>query len=151
VCVGENIILFCPTLFTYAHRCHRHTWHKFWVMALCNLAVWEAGPAREISDTDRKLSPPTDRDSWVGIATRYGLDGPGIESPPGEGGEIFRTRPDRPWGPPSPSYTMGTGSFPVVKRPGRGVDHPPPSSAEVIERVELYLYSPSGLSWPVLA
>jgi len=23
------------------------------------------------------------------------------------------------------SYTMGTGSFPWVKRPGRGVDHPP--------------------------
>ena len=42
------------------------------------------------------------------------------------------------------SYTMGTGSFPGVKRPGRGVDHPPPSSAEVKERVELYLYSPSG-------
>jgi hypothetical protein len=27
---------------------------------------------------------------------------------------------------------------------------PPPSSAEVKERVELYLYSPSGPSWPVL-
>jgi hypothetical protein len=26
---------------------------------------------------------------------------------------------------------MGTGSFPGVKRPGRGADHPPPSSAEV--------------------
>jgi len=25
--------------------------------------------------------------------------------------------------------TMGTGYFPGVKRPGRGVDHPPPSSA----------------------
>jgi hypothetical protein len=25
----------------------------------------------------------------------------------------------------------------------------PSSSAEVKERVELYLYSPSGLSWPV--
>jgi hypothetical protein len=48
------------------------------------------------------------------------------------------------------SYTMGTGSFPGVKRPGRGVDHPPPSSARVKERVELYLYSPSGPSWPVL-
>jgi len=48
------------------------------------------------------------------------------------------------------SYTMGTGSFPGVKRPGRGVDHPSPSSAEVKERVELYLYSPSGPSWPVL-
>ena len=39
---------------------------------------------------------------------------------------------------PTP-YTMGTGSFPGVKRPGRGVDHPPPSNAEVQERVELYI------------
>jgi hypothetical protein len=28
--------------------------------------------------------------------------------------------------------------------------HPTPSSAEVKERVELYLYSPSRPSWPVL-
>ena len=47
------------------------------------------------------------------------------------------------------SYTMGTGSFPGVKRPSRGFDHPPPSSAEVERRVELYIYSPSGPSWPV--
>jgi len=33
------------------------------------------------------------------------------------------------------SYTMGTGSFPRVKRPGRGVDHPTPLSTEVKERV----------------
>jgi hypothetical protein len=32
--------------------------------------------------------------------------------------------PARPWGPPSPLYN-GTESFSVVKRPGRGVDHPP--------------------------
>jgi hypothetical protein len=44
---------------------------------------------------------------------------------------------------------MGTGSFPGVKRPRRGVDHPLPSSAEVKERVEVYLYSPFGASWPV--
>jgi len=31
------------------------------------------------------------------------------------------------------SYTMGTGSFPAVKQPGLGVDHPPPPSAEVKE------------------
>jgi hypothetical protein len=48
------------------------------------------------------------------------------------------------------SYTMGTGISPGVKQPGRGVGHPPPSSAEVKERVELYLSSPSGPSWPVL-
>jgi hypothetical protein len=64
--------------------------------------------------------------------------------------EIFRTRPDRPWGPPSLLYNGYRVSFPVAKRPGRGVDHPPPSSAEVKERVELYLYSTSGPSWPVL-
>jgi hypothetical protein len=39
--------------------------------------------------------------SVVGIATAYGLDGPGIES---WWGEIFCTRPDRPWGPPSLLY-----------------------------------------------
>jgi hypothetical protein len=46
------------------------------------------------------------------------------------------------------SFTMGTGSLSGVKWPGRGVDHPPPSSAEVKERVELYstpLLDPRGL------
>jgi len=43
-----------------------------------------------------------------------------------------------------------TGSFPRVKRTGRDVDLPPPSSAEVEGRVELYICSPSGPSWPVL-
>jgi hypothetical protein len=50
----------------------------------------------------------------------------------------------------SASYTRGTGSFPGVKRPGRGVDHPLPSRTEVKERVELYLFSTHGLSWPAL-
>jgi len=45
---------------------------------------------------------------------------------------------------------MGPGSFPGVKRPGRDADHPPSSSAEDEEGVELYLCSPSGPSWPVL-
>ena len=40
--------------------------------------------------------------SIVGIATGYGLGGPGIESQ--WGGEIFRTCPDQPWGPPSLLY-----------------------------------------------
>jgi hypothetical protein len=48
------------------------------------------------------------------------------------------------------SYTMGPGSLPGVKRPGRGVEHAPLSSADVKERVELYLYSPTGHAWPVL-
>ena len=49
-----------------------------------------------------------------------------------------------------PSSAMGTGSFPGVKRPGHGVDHPPPSIAEVKKGVMLYLHSPSGTSWPAL-
>jgi len=44
---------------------------------------------------------------------------------------------------------MATGSYHRVKRPVRGVDHPRTSSAKVKGRVELYLYSTSGLSWPV--
>jgi hypothetical protein len=41
-------------------------------------------------------------------------------------------------------------SLPGIELPGLGVDHPPAFSAEVKERVELCLYYPSGLSWPVL-
>ena len=87
------------------------------------------------------------RDSAVGIATRYKLDGPGTES---RWGARFsapvRTGP----GAYPASCTMGTGSFPGVKRPGCGADHPPPPKRRGHERVELYLYSPSGPSWPVM-
>ena len=55
------------------------------------------------------------RDSSVGIATRYGLDGPGFESR--WGGEIFHTRPDRPWGLPSLLYN-GYRVFPWSKAAG---------------------------------
>ena len=83
------------------------------------------------------------RDSSVGIATRYRLDGPGIES---RWGGADCPRPgDHP-----ASYTMGTGSILGLKRPECGVDHPPASSAEVKKRVELYLYSHFGPSWPLL-
>jgi len=39
---------------------------------------------------------------------------------------------------------------PEVRWSGRGVDHPFQSSVEVKERVQLYVSSPSGPSWPVL-
>ena len=79
----------------------------------------------------------------VGIATRYGLDGPGIES---RWGARFSAPVQTGHGTHPASYTMGIGSFPGVRLPGRGVDNPSTSSAEVKERVELYLYSPSGSS-----
>ena len=74
------------------------------------------------------------RDSVVGIAPRYGLEGPGIESR----WEVRFSAPVQtgPGAHPA-AYTMGTGSFPGLKRPGRGVEHQPQSSTEVKERVEL--------------
>jgi hypothetical protein len=46
---------------------------------------------------------------------------------------------------------MGTGSLSRgVKRPGRGVDHPPQSPTAVKEGIELYVYFLSGPSCPVL-
>jgi hypothetical protein len=56
------------------------------------------------------------RDSVFRIATRYGLEGPGIES---RWGEIFRTYPDWLWGPPSLLYN-GYRVFPGGKG-GQGV------------------------------
>ena len=53
------------------------------------------------------------------------------------GVEIFRTRPYRPWSPHSLLYSGYRASFPGLERPRRGVNHPPPSSAEVKERVNL--------------
>ena len=53
-------------------------------------------------------------------------------------------------GPTQSPVQLVTSPFTGVKAAGGGVDHPTPSSAEVKERVELYLYSPSGTSWPVV-
>jgi len=71
-------------------------------------------------------------DAWclkwaaTALATRYGTDGPGTESRWGGGGGAIITVPVQtgPGAYPA-SYTMCTGSLPRVKRPGRGVDHPP--------------------------
>jgi hypothetical protein len=47
------------------------------------------------------------------------------------------------------SYTMGTGPLPGVKQPGRGLNQSSPSIVDDKERVELYIYSPFVLLWPV--
>jgi hypothetical protein len=72
------------------------------------------------------------RDSVVGTATRYGPEGPGMES---RWGRNFPYLSRPALGPPSLLYNGYRVSFPGVKRPGLGVD--------------LHLYSPSGPSWPV--
>ena len=79
--------------------------------------------------------------SWAGIATRYGLDGPGIES---RLGRLYPHCPNCPWGPlklPCSGYRF---FFLGIKRPGRAVDHPSSSVAG------LYLYSRCGPSEPFL-
>ena len=75
------------------------------------------------------------RDCLVDRATRHGRDDSRIVC---RWMQNFRTHADRLRNPLSVLYD-GTGSFLQVKRPGRGVDHSPPSSAEVKERVDLYL------------
>jgi hypothetical protein len=68
--------------------------------------------------------------SSVGIAIGYRLDGPGIESRCGRDFSHTSRPALGPTQPPiqSASCTMSTESFPGVKRPGRGGDHPPPSA-----------------------
>jgi hypothetical protein len=74
-------------------------------------------------------------DSVVGITTCYALDGPGIES---GWSEVFRTRPDHPWGRTKLLYNGYLLSFPGIQRLASTVDHPPPSNDEVKERVGLH-------------
>ena len=79
-----------------------------------------------------------DRDSTVGIATCYGLDVAGIESRWGARlSSLVYIGP----GAHLASYKTGIWSCQWVKRPERGLDHPPTSSAEVKERVELYTFT----------
>ena len=67
--------------------------------------------------------------SSVGIATE--LPGWTVRGLNRGEGEIFRTRPDRPWGPPSLLYN-GYRVFPGRKeRPGRDADPSPPSNTVV--------------------
>jgi hypothetical protein len=76
----------------------------------------------------------------VGIATGYGLDGPGIES---QWGARFSAPVQTGPGAHPASCTMGTGSFPGVES-GRSVTLTPHSLlvSRSKNRVELYLYSP---------
>jgi len=50
-----------------------------------------------------------------------------------------------PWGPPSLQYN-GNQVFPGGKAARADADYPSPTSTKVKERVDLYLYSPSGPS-----
>jgi len=95
----------------------------------------------------RFITEGVGRDSADGIATGYELDGPGIQS---RWGARFSAPIQTGPGAHPASCAMGTRSFPGIKRPGRGVDRPPPSSTVVKERVKLCTSTPpSGPWWPV--
>jgi hypothetical protein len=76
-----------------------------------------------------------DRDSSVGIATCYGPDGPGIEYL--WGARFSAPIQTGPGAHPAPR-TTDLWSFPGVKRPGRGAEHPRPSSAELTPHLGLH-------------
>jgi hypothetical protein len=86
------------------------------------------------------------RDSAVGISTRYGPDGSGIEF---QYGGVFPNLSSPALGPMQHHIQCVPGLFPSVNRLGGDDDHPP-SSAKVKERVALCLYSSSEPSRPVL-
>jgi len=93
------------------------------------------------------LSCPVRR--WAGIATSYRLDGPGDRFPVGARFSVpVQTDPAAH----PASSTLGTGSlFRELKRPVPPLTTHPASSADVKERVKLYLYpSASGPSWHFL-
>jgi len=72
----------------------------------------------------------TKRSTLIKTATNYGLDGPWFEFRQGK--EVCSPKSlDRLWHPPSLLFDRHRRSFLWVKRPGREVDHSPPSYAEV--------------------
>lgn len=80
--------------------------------------------------------------SVVVIVTRYGGTVRGSNP---VGNDIFRTRPDRSFGPPNIPYNGYRILFSRIKRPERVVKHPRPSSDEVKERVIYTSTHPFGL------
>jgi hypothetical protein len=85
------------------------------------------------TNTGRQHFVPCGRDGSVGIATRDGLDGAGIESPRGR--ERFFAPVQT--GPEAHPVSYGYQVFPMCKAAGAWRRPPTPSSGKVTETVEL--------------
>jgi hypothetical protein len=131
VAPAGRCILHMLGLFAYRYRCTFSYQHSEWL-------VWKnfllKSPCTRITYWHRKYNTE-DRNSSVGIATRYGMDGPGIES----------RRRDLP----HPSRrTLGPVQLPILWVPGLYPGGKAASRTEVKERVEIFPYSPF---WPFMA
>ena len=87
------------------------------------------------------------QDNIVCIATRHELDGPGIEL---RWKREFPHSSRRALGPTQPPVQRVLGLYPEVKRPWRGVDQRPLSSAVSQRKSGVYLSSPFGLYGPFI-
>jgi hypothetical protein len=88
--------------------------------------------------------------SSVGVVLDYGLDDldPRVRFRRGLGIFLFTTASRTALGPTHPPIQWVPEALSLgVKRPGGETDYSPPSSAEVIEWVELHLHSPNTSSW----
>jgi hypothetical protein len=95
----------------------------------------------------RDLHPVGGRNSVFCIVTRFRLDGSGIES---RWGRDFSHVSRLALQSTQPTIKWVLGLSAGVKRPERGVNHQPPSSDEVKEKVQLNLYFASVPSWQVI-
>ena len=77
------------------------------------------------------------RESSVGIATRYWSDGPGIES---RWGRHFPHPSRTTHGSTQPPIQWVPDLFPGVKRPGRGVEHPPHLAPRLKKELPLWAF-----------
>jgi hypothetical protein len=126
-----------PGRFTSGERAPGTHWIGGWVDLRAGL------------DDVEKILAPTEtpnrsRDNLVGIVTSYGLDDRGgLSSGPGGVKNFLLSRSSRPalrCTQPPIQWVPGT-LFPGVKRPGREVDHSPPTSAEV-KKMWIYTSTP---------